>query len=83
MQPKLWSHGMYAAKIVQEEAVSSLSTLFREAFPSVKFTCTCNSARMHLLRMPLAYIRVGEPLSGLSQLLAMESVPEINYRKVK
>ena len=50
------SRMMYAARIFQEEAVCSLSALFREAFRGVKYTS--ESAKQRLLRMPLACIRV-------------------------
>ena len=75
------SRMMYAAKIVQEAAVCSLSALFREAFRGVKYTS--ESAKQRFLRMPVACVRVGESLSGTSQLLIMESVPGDNYQKVK
>lgn len=74
-------HLIYATKIVQHETVCSLSTLFREAFSGEKYTS--GLAKMHLLRMPLAYMRVGESMSGTSRFLVTKAVPGANYQNIK
>ena len=44
---------------------------------------SADSAKNHLLAMPVAFIRIGEPSDGTSHLLVMESVKGANYTKIR
>lgn len=70
-----------AAKMIQREGISSLSSVFKAVFPGK--TYRSEAAKQRLLKIPLACIRVGNPSSGLSELLLMESIRGANYEKIQ
>lgn len=70
-----------AAEIVQREHIFPLASVYKEAFPTV--TYQSESAKKRLLKMPLACIRVGKVSDGTAQLLVMELVTGLDYRKIQ
>ena len=71
-----WCNGV----MIQKERVCSLSAVFKAAFPGVIYKS--ESTKRHLLRMPLACIRMGEPSAGNSELFVMESVVGADCEKI-
>ena len=69
-----------AAEILQRERVCPLSHVFRAVFPEL--TYTSDRAKQKLLKIPLACIRVGNPASGMSELLLMERIGGADYVKI-
>ena len=70
-----------AAQMVIIEGICSLSALFKECFPHVKYQAT--HAKNQVLKIPLACIRVGNPSDGTSQLLVTAFVNGFDYLKLR
>ncbi len=66
-----------AAKMVIDNGIVSLSSVFRTVFPVVTYSAT--TAKQRLLQMPVIAIRFGKPSSGKSQLFVMEYIHDVNY----
>lgn len=45
--------------------------------------CMSDSAKKRLLKIPLAFVQVGEPSEGISQLYLIEAVQGANYESIR
>ena len=66
-----------AAHMVLQNGISSLSNLFRAAFPNVVYIA--QQARCRLLQMPLAAIHMGIPSSGNRSIQITMYISGLNY----
>ena len=69
------------ADIVLEEKVCLVTTLFKRVYPQLSYNV--DTAKQHLLRLPLVCIRIGEVVDGKSYLVVMEKVNGADYGKIR
>ena len=66
-----------AGSFLLEQGFCLLSSLFRSSFPNV--TYKSENAKRKLIRMPIAFITVGQPSGGNSAVYVMEAIRGFNY----
>lgn len=62
---------LHAAEMILQSHICSLPDVFKSSFPGV--TYAAENAKRRLLQMPITTLRLGQPSTGKTKIVVMES----------